>query len=695
MEAAEPAKIYETGGFRIDAGQRVLLSADGARTNLSSRAFDLLLFFVRHPGELLDKDRLMAAVWPDTVVEENNLNQCIGALRKALGESAGERRFLLNEPGRGYRFVAPVRIASSATPPAALGSAPRRWPWIVGVAACLVAATFWWWRAGDSPAAIDRSIAVLPFENLSTAPENEYLALGIQDEILTLLTRVGDLRVIPRNSTQRYAGSKATARQIGGELGVAYLLSGTVQRAGDRVRVNVSLLDAAGDRHLWASTYERSALEVFAIESEVAQSVAQALQARLTDEEHQTITRPPTANPVAYDAYLRARGFAERTTRSEGEIRAAIAAFEDAVRLDPDFAIAWAQLSRRHANFFSLAYDRSVARREAAERALARATQLRPDLLEIQAARGYFLFVVKGDLEGAASVFRDLESRNPASADAAAGLAQTSRELGLDDLSDDYARRVLELDPLNPYRHSVICQDYAMAREFELATSTCDRALALLPGDTGILAIQANIYQSRGMLEQARGKLRSLTPAEGDWRTLRVTSRQFLLDREPRSAVTLLEKYLANPDALGTRRGMVRLWLADALRLAGDPVAARAAYSTARTELADELARQPENSLLVADLAIVQARLGDRPAAERLIETCSTLAAASRRQAFIAECLLAKIQVSLTFESGETIALLGQALTHPGEFPPLTRELLRLDPQWDALRERPDFQKLL
>src|SRR5262245_45921126 len=119
MEEAEAAQIYETGGFRIDAGQRVLLAADGTRISLSSRAFDLLLFFVRHPGELHDKDRLMAAVWPTTVVEENNLNQCIGALRKALGESAGERRFLVNEPGRGYRFVAPVSLPSPAAPPTA------------------------------------------------------------------------------------------------------------------------------------------------------------------------------------------------------------------------------------------------------------------------------------------------------------------------------------------------------------------------------------------------------------------------------------------------------------------------------------------------------------------------------------------------------------------------------------------------
>lgn len=695
MEAAKASQQYETGGFRIDAAQRVLRSADGARIALSSRAFDLLLFFVRHPGELLDKDRLMAAVWPGRVVEENNLNQCITALRKAFGESAGDHRFLVNEPGRGYRFVAPVRTAATAELPVAPRPSSRRWPWMLGVVACVAAAFFWWWRASDSPAtAIDRSIAVLPFENHSTAPENEYLALGVQDEILTLLTRVGDLRVIPRNSTQRYAGSTASAREIGGELGVAYLLSGAVQREGDRVRVNVTLLDAAGDRHLWASTYERSASEVFAIESEVAQAVARALQARLTTEEHQGITRPPTTNPAAYDAYLRARGFAERTTRSESEIRAAIAAFEEAVQLDPEFAIAWAQLSRRHANFYSLGYDRSPARREAAEHALAQATRLRPDLLEIKAARAYFLFVAAGDIEGAASVYRDLESQYPASADVAAGIAQTAHELGQMDRAFDYDRRVLALDPLNPYRHSIICLDYAMGHEFELALKTCDRALELLPGDTGILAIRANIYQSLGMMEQARNSLRSLNPAAGDWRTLRVMSRQFLLDREPRSAVALLEKYLANPDALGTRRGMVRRWLADALRLAGDTQAARTAYEMAQVDLTGEFNRQPENSLLAAELATVHARLGNRGVAEEFIGTCEKMAAKARRQAFVAECLRAKIQMSLATKSPNVVALLRDALTKRGEFPPLTLALLALDPDFDGLRADRDFQAL-
>jgi TolB-like protein/DNA-binding winged helix-turn-helix (wHTH) protein/Tfp pilus assembly protein PilF len=697
MEAAQPAQLYETGGFHVDAAQRVLLTADGIRIPLASRAFDLLLYFLRHPGELLDKDRLMAAVWPNTVVEENNLNQSIGALRKALGESAGEHRFLVNEPGRGYRFVSPVRIAASGAPPAVRRGLQRRWKLVVGLAVLLIVAVIvtrlhWWPRAAGP--AIDRSVAVLPFENRSVAPENEYLARGVQDEILTLLTRVGDLRVISRNSTQRYAGSAATARQIGSELGVSYLLEGSVQRAGDRVRVNVTLLDAAGDRHLWAATYDRGADEVFAVESEVAQGVARALQARLTDEEHQVITRPPSANPAAYNAYLRARAFAERTTRTESEIRAAIAAFEEAVRLDPDFAIAWAQLSRRHANLFSLAYDRSDARRSAARQALETATRLRPDLVDIEVARGYFLYVVEGDIEGSRDAFSALETRNPDSADVTAGLGQLSRELGQVDRGNDYARRTLALDPLNPYRHSIICQEYATARELDLAAQTCERALALLPGDVGILAVEATIYQSRGKLEKSRDLLRALTPAAGDWRTLRVMSRQFLLDREPRSAVALLEKYLTNADALGTRRGMVRRWLGDALRLAGDTAAAQSAYGIAGSELQDELARQPENPILTAELAIVRAHLGARDVAKKLNESCSALAARARRETFVAECLLARIEVALALDSAELPALLQEAITLRGEFPPLTSALLRLDPQWDSLRSRADFQQL-
>ncbi len=693
MNDAETQHSYETGGFRIDAAQRVLLGADGGRIPLSSRAFALLLLFVRHPGELLDKNRLMAAVWPNTVVEENNLTQCIGALRKALGEAPGEHRFLVTEPGRGYRFVAPVRVMNGTSGP---------WPRplriiLIVLAPVMVAGIFaaWllWPRAAPPP--VDRSIAVLPFENHSEASENAYLALGIQDEILTLLTRVADLRVVPRTSTLRYARGDTPGPQIGRELGVAYLLQGNVQRAGDTVRINVSLIDAAADRHLWAQSYERPAADVFVIENEVAQSVAAALQARLTAEERRVLARPPTANAEAYDAYLRARASAERISRTESEIRAAISAYEDAVRADPGFAVAWAQLSRRHANLFSLAYDRSPGRRDAAAHALGEATRLAPDRWETQSAHAYFLFVVEGDLDGAQSLYRDLERRAPQRGEAAGGLAQVTRELGQFDRSLAYIRRALQLDPLHPYVHAVMCQLYATGRELDLAMQTCERALTLLPGDAGTRALLAIIYQARGELDRARDQLRGLTPAPDDWRSLRAMSRQSMLDRKAGDAVRLLGQSLEHAEALGMRRGFVRRWLADAQRLAGDITAARASYERSIDELETEIAKQPANPALMAELAVVRGRMGSRQAGERLVARCLELAENPRRETLIADCRLAGIQVELAAgDSREAVTQLEGALTMRGGFPPLTPALLRLDPEFDALRSREDFQQL-
>jgi TolB-like protein/DNA-binding winged helix-turn-helix (wHTH) protein len=686
---------YETGGFRIDVVQRVLLAADGNRVPLPSRAFDLLLEFVRHPGELLDKNRLMAAVWPNTVVEENNLTQSIGALRKALGEAPGDHRFLVTEPGRGYRFVAAVRAGGGDAAPVKPARRVPAFVLVLVLVAILAAGAAYWWLRPAPPAA-ERSIAVMPFENHSPARENEYLALGIQDELLILLTRISDLRVVPRTSTLRFARTEATAAQIGRQLGVSYLLQGSVQREGNGVRVHVVLIDAAAERHVWAQTYERPATDVFAIESEVAQAVALALQAKLSADERRRLTHPPTASPDAYDAYLRARASAERTTRTEAEIQAAIHWFEVAVRADPQFASAWAQLSRRHANFFSLAYDRTDARRRAARSALDEATRLAPDTLETQAARGYYLFVAEGNLGAAEQEYRALEARAPQSPDAAAGLAQILQELGQRDRSLDYSRRVLALDALNPYRHSIICQDRASARELELALRTCERALALLPGDAGIIAMLAGVLQARGEIDRSGKLLRELIAAPGDWRSLRVLSRQHLLDRQPREAVALLAKSLNDPGALGVRRGAVRRWLADAQRLAGDAEASRASYALALEEIEAEIARQPDNPVIVAELAILRARTQSLEAGVRLERRCLETAENPRRVSFVEECRFARVLVELAGgDPARVVALLKQSLDTRGTFPPMTDALLRLDPEFDPLRSRPDFQGLM
>jgi cytochrome c-type biogenesis protein CcmH/NrfG len=422
--------------------------------------------------------------------------------------------------------------------------------------------------------------------------------------------------------------------------------------------------------------------------SEIARAVVEVLTSRrLTPGERASLANPPTQDPVAYDAYLHARAFMERTTRIESEQRAWTAAFENVVRLDPKFAEAWAQLSRRHSTLYSLGYDRTVARRAAALQALETAERLAPDLIEAKVARAHFLFVVSGDLEAAERAVLELERLSPSSPDIATGLAQITREMGQIDRSAGYARRAVTLDPLNPYREFALCLDYLTSRELELAVQTCAGAASVLPSDVSIVTVEAAIRQASGELAPARKMLHGLRPEPGDWRSLRVMSRQLLLDRNPAGAAALLEKYLADPVALGTRRGVVRRWLADALRQAGN-AGALATYQMARSELEAELAGQPENPLYLGELAIVRARLGEGDVAGEQVRRCKQLADATRRTGYIADCGLAAIQVALaTRDAAGLRRSVEEALKQRGALPPLTVNLLRVDPEFDDHRD--------
>jgi TolB-like protein len=566
--------------------------------------------------------------------------------------------------------------------------APRRRGLAVLGIALVVGVVIVSWRACVPRTEGDLSLAVLPFESRGAAPGDGYLAPGIEDELTSLLSRLDALRVLPRSSTQRYAGAATPVPQIGRELGVSYLLKGGAQRTGDLVRVDVALWDAAANRELWQSSYERRVLELFPVEGEVARAIVEVLTARrLSPGERAALSRAPTPDPAAYDAWLRARGFMERNTRTEADLRDLTAAFEDVVRLDPEFAPGWAQLSRRHSTFYSLGYDRSESRRDAATRSLETAERLGPDLIDTKIARAYYLFVVAEDLEAAERAVLELEARNPSSSDVAVGLAQITREMGRLDRSTRYARRAVALDPLNAYRQYQLCQDYLTSREIVLAVQTCDGALDVLPGDVPIIALEATIRQTNGEIAQARRLLRGVAPEPGDWRSLRVISRQFELERNPAGAAAFLGKYLATPEALGTRRGLVRRWFADAQRQAGDGTAARASYETARAELEAELALQPSNPQFLGELAIVRARLGDRDAALDLGQRCMQFAVASRRTGYIGDCGLARIQVALaTNDTAGLPRLVEEALKQRGALPPLTVSLLRVDPEFDDHR---------
>jgi TolB-like protein/DNA-binding winged helix-turn-helix (wHTH) protein len=357
------ANLYEFGEFQLDTGKRLLRRLDGTPVPLTSRVFDTLLYMVRHHDAVLDKERIMEAVWPDSIVEENNLAQAISKLRQVFGETPGSHSYIVTVPGRGYRFVADVNERAEGAvskPNAARGiaeqtvqeslpeapdetkpalgtfleptierhalSSKTAWLWAAAaISAIAILATLSLVRHRNLPADTrapispaqglpvstpipEKSVAVLPFDNLSDEKQNAYFAAGVQDEILSNLARIADLKVISRTSANLYkSGNPRNSRDIGQQLGVAHLLEGSVQRVGNRLRVNAQLIDTRTDAHSWAQTYDRNESDLFAIQSEIAQAIAAQLGAKISPAERRAIQRAPTGDLNAFDLYTRAK----------------------------------------------------------------------------------------------------------------------------------------------------------------------------------------------------------------------------------------------------------------------------------------------------------------------------------------------------------------------------------------------------
>ena len=322
MTATSGRTVYRFGDYCLDSVARRLTRADGAIIALKSRAFDTLLYLVEHHDELIDKDRLIGAVWPRAIVTENNLNQAIAAVRRALGDTPEDHRFIVTVPGRGFRFVAEVDIAAAypATVPAppARRPSPVRGPAPVILVIGMVLAVLIYAalrsapnsvapaRAGTAATAETPSLAVLPFLDLSPERDQGYFADGLAEELLDILDRVPNLRLIGRTSSFAFRDTNADLRTIQRTLGVTHVLQGSVRRHGDRVRVTVALLGARNASQLWSESYERDVKDVFAIESDIALHVANALVTRLLPED------PPVAARDSRDGHGMRRGYSYR-----------------------------------------------------------------------------------------------------------------------------------------------------------------------------------------------------------------------------------------------------------------------------------------------------------------------------------------------------------------------------------------------
>jgi TolB-like protein/class 3 adenylate cyclase/Tfp pilus assembly protein PilF len=559
------------------------------------------------------------------------------------------------------------------------------------------------YRVRSTLTASEKSIAVLPFENLSSDKENAYFADGIQDEILTRLSKIADLKVISRTSTQHYKSAPENLPEIARQLGVAHILEGSVQKSGDAVRVNVQLIKAANDSHLWADTFDRKLTDIFSVESEVARAIADQLRAKLTGHEEQVIAAKPTDNPEAYDAYLRGLAYTLKSgANTPVNALGAQKYLRDAVRLDPKFALAWAVLSYTESRgYITLNLQPTVALREEARQAAETALTLQPNLGEAVLAKGFYRWACLKDYDTAVRYFEQARQLLPNSSRIPEQLAYVTRRRGQWDRSETYFNEAERLDPRNVYlltQHALL---YQALRRFPEALRKLDQVLNITPDDVDTLAVKAAIAQAQGDLPRASAILAPLRPAADLNQALETQVYQVILERQPAQIVPRLKEILAKPDpALGYINGELRFYLGWAQEVAGDHAAAKETWRQARSELEPFLKEQPENLSLIGDLALTNMGLGDKATALALTERTFAANPIEKDALFAPRPIeiLARVAAGVG-EPDRAITALEKLLSMPGagalgESVPLTPALLRLDPMFDPLRNDPRFQKL-
>ena len=559
----------------------------------------------------------------------------------------------------------------------------------------------------------EKSIAVLPFENRSEDKANAYFAEGIQEEILTRLSKIVDLKVISRTSTQHYQSAPENLREIAKQLGVASILEGSVQKAGDQVRVNVQLINALTDSHLWADTYDRKLTDIFDVESDIAKAIAKSLQAKLTGHEEQALALKPTNNPEAYDAYLRGLTFETRSyfTYSSDLGKKAADSYERAVQLDPNFTIAWARLSRANANlYFGRGAETTSARGAAAKSALEQAQKLEPDSPETLLALGYYQYWVLRDYAAAKTTFRRISEMLPNSSEVPYALALVTRREGHWDQSIAYFERALSLDPRNVPLLMDSAETCAMSRQFPAALKLYDRALDIRPDDPDAMGAKASIYQAQGNLQGAAKLLVDVnqrTPAQFLFETKII---QLRLERNLGEAVRFLQArltqfHVGSQDEKASEEVSVAL----TQHAAGDTNGAKVPAEQARNTL-EHLYSDQSNNLqtrgpraradIALQLSLAYAMMGEKDSAMRTAERAVMLLPRANDAAAgpVYEENLALIE-TIAGKNGPAISALTRLLQTAYSSwyygpAPITPALLRLDPLWDPLRADPAFQKL-
>jgi len=743
------ANLYEFGEFQLDTGKRLLRRLNGTPVPLTSRVFDTLLYMVRHHDAVLDKERIMEAVWPDSIVEENNLAQAISKLRQVFGETPGSHSYIVTIPGRGYRFVAEVNerpttsviaesqipspnfpdaadtpatteVADSPIPPFAVSDAQRRlpaktgWLWVtvfLAVAILSIAVLFVvrhrapnsFAGAGTAKSAPTpvKSIAVLPFDNLSDEKQNAYFTAGVQDEITSNLARIADLKVISRTSANLYkSGNPRNSREIGQQLGVAHLLEGNVQRIGNRLRVNAQLINADTDTHVWAQTYNRDVADLFAIQSEIAQAIAAQLAVRISPAEKRAIQRPPTTDLTAFDLYARAKSLSPPaffSNAGQKDLLEAIDLLNKAVSRDPTFFEAYCQLAWVHDVLYFLGYDRTSARLAQAEAAIQAALGLRPDAGEAHLARAENFYRGYLDYDGALAELEVARQTLPNDPRIFELMGLIQRRSGRWEESTRNLEHAVDLDPRNVFTLLAIADSYRDLRRYAEAASAYDRVLGITPDALKTKAARAlvelewkaNTRPLRQLVDSVQTTNRAaLADIADTWLLCALAERDVAAAKN--ALIASGENTPLYNDVFRFNRPFVEGIIA---RMTKDDEKARSAFTEARLEQEKLVQAQPNFGPPLVVLGLIDAALGRKEDALREARRAIELLPVER-DSIKGALMIAYLAMIAAWVGDKDLACeqLANALRYPS---PLSYGELKLLPFWDPLRGDPQFEKIV
>ncbi len=545
----QPEKcLYEFASFRLDPFKRALWR-DDETVALTSKAFELLLALVEQRGQVVGKDELMTRLWPDTIVEENNLTVNMTTLRKALGENTQQPRFIITIPGRGYRFIAEVnevwageedlivekharahivveqeeilgagkresrRAGEAINLPARSAIQSRRSPvTVAGIALiALSALTIWFWPSSKPNPSV-RSLAVLPFQASGVAAGDEYLGLGMADALITRLSNLNQLAVRPTSAVRQYANQAPASVSAGQALKVDAVLEGSIRRLGDRVRVTVQLVSTSDGKPLWAGKFDEQVTDLFTVEDSISAKVAEALTLKLTSEQRQLLTKRYTQNTEAYQAYLKGRYYWDKRTLEA--YRKGSEFFERAIEIDPNYALAYAGLADCFV-FGGLLALKPAEQMLKAAAAAKRALAIDDLLAEAHTSLAFIKERFEWDRAGAAQAYQRALQLDPSYATAHDWYGLYLAQEGRLNEAQAELKRAQELDPLSPVLNMDLAWAFVLARQYDRAIAECRKAIELEPNFVLAHSMLGGAYRYKGEHEQMLAALQKAVELAG------------------------------------------------------------------------------------------------------------------------------------------------------------------------------------